>query len=144
MELIYPWSELKAVKDRISAIAKETDRIVERERGAFGPERERYNALWDERHKPEEQEEKMRRQVIPEVGMPCTVIYYSDRSSAVVTEVRGKKKKEVEVKMCGIYTGTKVFTYRSNGRWVEKGTTSRDWGTLLGMGFQEDYYDESF
>lgn len=144
MELIYPWSELKAVKDRIAEIAKETDWLVDHKQGAFGPERERYIALWDERHKLEEQEEKMRRQVIPEVGMPCTVIYYSDRSKAVITEVRGKKKTEVDVKMCGIYSGTKTFTYRRNGRWVEKGTISRDWGTLLGMGFQEDYYDESF
>ena len=86
----------------------------------------------------------MERQTIPEVGMPCTVIFYSDRSSAEVIAVRGKTKNEVDVKMCGLYSGTKTFTYRRNGHWVEKGTTSRDWGTLLGIGYQSDHYDMEY
>lgn len=144
MDLIYTWSQLKAVRDRISEIEQRTDYLVEKHRGAFGPYREEYNSLWDERHALEERRDKMERQTIPEVGMPCTVIFYSDRSAAEVIAVRGKTKKEIDVKMCGVHSGIKTFTYRSNGHWVEKGTTSRDWGTLLGIGYQSDYYDPEY
>ena len=148
MELIYTWSELKAVQDRIAEIEKEsesiTDMIIREKRSLTEPERLHRNALWEEYSELDKKREEMRKQTIPEVGMPCTVIYYSDRSSAVVTEVRGKAKKEVVVKQCGIYSSTKVFTYRRNGHWVSKGSTSRDWGTLLGIGYQSDYYDPSY
>lgn len=147
MDLIYTWAELKRVQDRIAEIEKMTDEITEERQkmgGNLDYKRETYNALWATRDKLETKRDMMRKQVIPEVGMPCTVIYYSDRSSAVVTEVRGKAKKEVVVKECGLYSGTKVFTYRKNGRWVSKGDTTRGWGTLLGLGYQHDYYDQSF
>ena len=142
MDFKYTWQELKAIQDRIAELGKETDAIVER--GTPESERERYNSLWDERHTLEEKRDAMYKFVIPEVGMPCTVIYFSDRSAATVIEVRGAVKKEVVVQQCGVYSGRKVFTYRRNGRWVEKGTTVRDWGTLLGLGFQENYYDREF
>jgi hypothetical protein len=141
-ELIYTWAELKAAKDRIAEIAVVTDAISDNHERES--RREEYNRLWKERHELEERVDEMERHTIPEVGMPCTVIYYSDRSSAVVIAVRGNKKKEIDVKQCGTYSGTKTFTYRSNGHWVQKGTKSRDWGTLLGIGYQEDYYDMSF
>lgn len=148
MDLIYTWAELKAVQDRIAEIDKETERItdmvIREKRPLIEPERLHRNALWDEYHALDKKRDLMRRQTIPEVGMPCTVIFYSDRSSAVVTAVRGKAKKEVDVKMCGIYSGTKTYTYRRNGLWVQKGTSSRDWGTLLALGFQEDYRDPEF
>lgn len=141
-ELIYTWPEHKAVRDRIKEIAVATDAIIDNRE--YDTRREEYNRLWEERHELEAKLDQMRNHTIPEVGMPCTVIYYSDRSSANVIAVRGKTKKEVDVKMCGTYSGVKTFTYRRNGHWVQKGTTSRDWGTLLGIGYQEDYYDESF
>ena len=142
MELIYTWSQLKAVRDRINAIAVTTDAIIDNRE--YDLRRDEYNALWAERHALEEQRDMMERQTIPEVGMPCTVIFFSDRSSAEVIAVRGKTKKEVDVKMCGIYSGVKTFTYRRNGHWVEKGTTSRDWGTLLGIGHKSDHYDMEY
>ena len=142
MDLIYTWSQLKAVRDRINAIAVITDAIIDNRE--LDTRRLEYNAPWAERHALEERRDKMERQTIPEVGMPCTVIFYSDRSSATVIAVRGKTKKEVDVKMCGTYSGIKTFTYRRNGHWVEKGTTSRDWGTLLGIGYQSDYYDPEY
>lgn len=58
MELIYTWSELKAVQDRIAEIAKETDWLCDHKRGAFGPEREKYNALWKERHELEDKADR--------------------------------------------------------------------------------------
>lgn len=141
-ELIYTWAELKAVRDRINAIAVATDAIIDNRESET--RREEYNRLWDERHELEKKRDEMEHHTIPEVGMPCTVIYYSDRSSAVVIAVRGKEKKEVDVRQCGTYSGVKTFTYRRNGRWVQKGTTSRDWGTLLGIGYQEDHYDMEY
>lgn len=142
MDLIYTWSQLKAVRDRINEIAVATDAIIDNRE--YDTRREEYNKLWKERHALEEQRDMMERQTIPEVGMPCTVIFYSDRSSAVVIAVRGKTKKEVDVKMCGLYSGVKTFTYRRNGHWVQKGTTSRDWGTLLGIGYQSDHFDMEY
>lgn len=126
MELIYTWAEVKELQDRLIELRKS---ICEN---------------WDEVQESEKRLAQMRRQVIPEVGMPCTTIYYSDRSAAVIKEVHGKKKKEVLVQECGTYNGERVFTYRSNGRWVSKGDSSRGWGCMLGMGYQHNYFDESF
>lgn len=144
MELIYHYKDYKAIQDRIAAIEKETDAITERrQKGTpWDEERIRYNALWEERHDLEDQLESMQRQLIPEVGMPCTVRWYSDSSGAHIEKVLSPKT--VQVKCDGLYSCTKVFTYRRNGHWVEKGTTSRDWGTLLSLGYRHDYYDESF
>ena len=144
-ELIYTWVELKKVQDEIDEIDKRTDAITEeRKKSGMDYMRETYNKLWATRHTLEKRGDLMRRQCIPEVGMPCTVHWYSDSSGATVQEVIGKTKKKVVVKCDGLYHCTKVFTYRSNGRWVEQGTTSRDWGTLLHLGYKHDYYDPSF
>ena len=148
MELIYTWPQLKAVQDRIKSIEQETDAITDRtiseRRAKTEEERLRYNALWHERHELEKQRDIMRKECIPEVGMPCTVHWYSDRSGATIKEVIGKTKKKVVVKCDGTYSCTKVFTYRRNGHWVEEGTTSRDWGTLLSLGYKSNYLDPSF
>lgn len=136
MELKYTWSELKAVQDRIAQLRKEAEVCLEN--------RKKYWGLWDKIHELDERRAEMGKQVIPEVGMPCTVVYYSDRSAAVVTEVRGKTKKEVVVKQCGLYSGEREFTYRRNGHWVSKGTPSRDWGALLVLGYQSNHYDDEF
>lgn len=147
-ELTYTWPELKGVQDRMAEIERLTgemsDTCSRERRSMTEPERLTYNALWRERHELDDKCEDMRKHCIPEVGMPCTVIWYSDRSGGYVAEVVGPKKKEVIVKCDGLYHCTKVFTYRTNGHWVEKGTTSRDWGTLLHLGYKSDYYDPSF
>lgn len=146
MEFLYTYAQLKAVQDRIAEIEKETDAITERrQQGAsWDDERERYNALWDERDWLEEREEAMRRAVRPEVGMPCTVCYYSDRSRARVSKILSESHKTIEVEQCGLYSGKKVFTLRKGGHWVQKGTPSRDWGTILLLAYEEDYFDMSF
>lgn len=144
MELIYTWSELKAVQDRISEIGRETDAITARRRqgASWDEEKERYNALWDERFGLEGRRDIMRKQVIPEVGMPCTVKWYSDSSGAHIEKILSPKC--IQVKCDGIYSCTKIFTLRKNGRWIEKGTTTRDWGTLCFLGYRHDYYDRTF
>lgn len=145
-ELIYTWAELKAVQDRIAEIEKETDAIsdlLSRERrDATEEERLRRNALWDEYHELDGKRDIMRRQVIPEVGMPCTVIYYSDRSAGYVAEI--PSPKTIVVQQDGLYHGRKVYTLRSNGKWIQKGTTSKDWGTICHLGYRSDYYDPEY
>lgn len=141
MDLIYKWAELKAVQDRIAQIEAQTDAMTSSGR-KWDDYRIEYNALWDERHKLEETRDKMRKQCIPEVGMPCTVHWYSDSSGAHVEKILSPKR--IQVKCDGLYHCTKIYTYRRNGRWVQEGTTSRDWGTLLFLGYKHDYFDESF
>lgn len=144
MDLIYTWAELKAVQDRIEEIENLTDAIARRRQNGepWDVEREVCNALWDEYHELDDKVDQMRKQVIPEVGMPCTVIWCSDRSGAYVEKILSPKK--IQVKCDGLYSCTKVFTYRRNGHWVQQGTTSRDWGTLLALGYKSDYYDMEF
>lgn len=140
MDLIYTWAELKAAQDRIEEIGRATDHIIDS--GTLNANQYLYNKLWDERNGLEEKCDVMRKQVIPEVGMPCTVKYYSDSSGAYIEKV--VSPKHIIVKQDGIYHGRKEYTYRRNGLWVEKGSTSRDWGTLCFLGYKHDYYDMSF
>lgn len=150
MDLIYKWAELKAVQDRIAEIEARTEAISDercrmakaREPGSGDYCREERNALWDERHQLEEKRDIMRKQVIPEVGMPCTVHWYSDRSGAHVEKILSPKR--IQVKCDSLYSCTKIFTFRRNGHWVEEGSTSRDWSTLLSLGYRSDYYDMEF
>ena len=145
MDLIYTWAELKRVQDRIAEIERMTDEITEERQkmgGDLDYKRATYNELWDTRDRLETKRDMMRKQVIPEVGMPCTVRWYSDSSGAHVEKVISPKK--IQVKCDGIYSCTKIFTYRKNGRWVEAGSTTRDWSTLLFLGYRHDYYDKSF
>lgn len=145
MELIYTWSELKKVQDKIAEIEKRTDAITD-ERCKMGGNsdymRETYNALWATRHRLEKKRDEMQKLCIPEVGMPCTVFWYSDCSGAHVEKIISPKC--IQVKCDGLYSCTKIFTFRKNGHWVEKGTTSRDWGTLLHLGYRHDYFDREF
>lgn len=89
-----------------------------------------------------DKERKLRPFLIPEVGMPCTVHYYSDRSSGYVIEV--PTPNTIVVQQDGIYHGQKIYTFRSNGHWVEKGSTSADWSTICSLGYRDNYYDRSF
>ena len=140
MTLIYAYKDYKVIADRIEEIEKETDAIIGAKEGES--DWPRYHALWDERYKLEEQIDKMRPQLIPEVGIPCTGCWYSDRSKGYIEKVLSQKT--IQVKFNGVYSCTKVFSYRKNGRWIEKGTTSAYPGVVLILGYEEDYYDLSF
>ena len=145
-ELIYTWAELKAVQDRMEEAKAEaeaiTELIIREKRDKTEEERLRYNALWDEYRELDEKHIIMRKQVIPEVGMPCTVIYYSDRSAGYVAEVINPKT--IVVQQDGLYDGRKTYTYRSNGKWIQKGTTIKDWGTICHLGYRSNYYDPEY
>ena len=145
MQLIYHYKDFKRIQDEIVSIEKRTDEITEervRRGGNLDYMREEYNSLWETRDKLESEIDKMRKQLIPEVGIPCTGCWYSDRSKGYIEKVLSPKT--IQVKFNGVYTCTRVFTYRRNGHWVEKGTTSADPGVVLILGYEEDYYDPCF
>lgn len=105
------------------------------------------------------QEEKFQaiRNLVPEVGLGCTVCYYSDRRAATVTKVVSARKVEVRFNRtecldyyAGHYNilpelegGAKVFTKRSNGYWVAEGQPYKD-GVLLMLHYQVHYIDPGF
>lgn len=105
------------------------------------------------------QEEKVKaiKGLIPEVGLGCTVCYYSDRRAATVTRIISSCKIEVtfnRVKCIDYYTGNyeilpelegapKVFTKRRNGYWVAEGQPFKD-GVLLMLHYQNHYIDPTF
>lgn len=145
MQLIYHYKDFKRIQDEIVSIEKRTDEITEervRRGGNLDYMREEYNSLWETRDKLESEIDKMRKQLIPEVGIPCTGCWYSDRSKGYIEKVLSPKT--IQVKFNGVYSCTKVFTYRKNGHWVQKGTTSADPGVVLILGYEEDYYDPCF
>ena len=145
MQLIYHYKDFKRIQDEIVSIEKRTDEITEervRRGGNLDYMREEYNSLWETRDKLESEIDKMRKQLIPEVGIPCTGCWYSDRSKGYIEKVLSPKT--IQVKFNGVYSCTKVFTYRKNGHWVQKGTTSADPGVVLILGYEEDYFDPCF
>jgi hypothetical protein len=96
----------------------------------------------------------------PQVGMGATILYWTDRNAATITEV-GKSGKIVRVvEDVAIRTdengmsdsqtyryepGTgspRTFTLRKNGAWVEQGSSMK--GTRLAIGARRHYYDYSF
>ena len=94
----------------------------------------------------------------PEVGMPVTLNYYSDRQAATVTEVVSPKKIRVRnnrVKCIDHYAGDyqvfpnefeggeQVFTKRKNGRWVLEGDGANK-GLGLSLGVHDHYVDPTF
>lgn len=97
------------------------------------------------------------RNLVPEVGLGCTVCYYSDRRAATVTKIISPCKIEVtcnQTRCIDYYDGKyeilpelegkeKVFTKRRNGYWVMEGQPYKD-GVLLMLHYQSHYIDPSF
>lgn len=108
-----------------------------------------------------EQKKKARLQAIknlvPEVGLGCTICYYSDKRAATVTKIISPCKIEVtfnKTKCIDYYSGDyeilpelegapKVFTKRRNGYWVSEGQPFKG-GVLLMLHYQSHYIDPSF
>ena len=108
-----------------------------------------------------EQKKKARLQAIknlvPEVGLGCTICYYSDKRAATVTKIISPCKIEVtfnKTKCIDYYSGDyeilpelegapKVFTKRGNGYWVSEGQSFKG-GVLLMLHYQNHYIDPSF
>ena len=108
-----------------------------------------------------EQKKKARLQAIknlvPEVGLGCTICYYSDKRAATVTKIISPCKIEVtfnKTKCIDYYSGDyeilpelegapQVFTKRRNGYWVSEGQPFKG-GVLLMLHYQNHYIDPSF
>ena len=98
------------------------------------------------------------RGIIPEVGIPCTIVYFSDYRAATVVEVSEDKKK-VGVRfndhICKdwyagnyeilpeLYGPVQYFTHRKNGQWVMAGHQVKD-GVKLALHYQRHYIDPHF
>lgn len=95
--------------------------------------------------------------LVPYVGLGCTICYYSDRRAATVTKIISPCKIEVRfnrTKCIDYYAGeyeilpeleggSKVFTKRRNGYWVAEGQPYKD-GVLLMLHYQNHYIDPTF
>lgn len=95
--------------------------------------------------------------LVPYVGLGCTICYYSDRRAATVTKIISSYKIEVkfnQTKCIDYYSGkykilpeleggSKVFTKRRNGYWVAEGQSYKD-GVLLMLHYQDHYIDPTF
>lgn len=101
----------------------------------------------------------------PEVGMGCTILYWTDRSAATIMKVSDNKKhiwismdRAIRVDKNGmsedqsyIYETRNIdvpeawveYTLRKNGRYYKKGDTMRSNPSLL-IGVRREYYDYSF
>lgn len=113
----------------------------------YGQKRETLEAEWS----------KAIDNIVPCVGLPCTICYYSDKRAATVTRIISEKKIEVThnvVKTIDYYAGdyevlpdlmprTDIFTKRRNGQWVMEGQPARD-GVVLMLHYQRHYIDPSF
>lgn len=136
---------------------------INKQRKLCYPERNRSRKCPDGVKYSEWREEKDRQQteairnLVPEVGLGCTVCYYSDRRAATVTKIISPCKIEVTFNQtecidyyAGDYRilpelegGAKVFTKRRNGRWVADGQAYKD-GVLLMLHYQSHYIDPHF
>lgn len=95
--------------------------------------------------------------LIPYVGLGCTICYYSDRRAATVTKIISSCKIEVkfnQTKCIDYYAGnykifpelegaSKVFTKRRNGYWVAEGQPFKN-GVVLMLHYQTHYIDPGF
>ncbi len=137
-ELNVRLADYRAAKEKVNELYE----LAYSKSGNNTVSREMKIKAWEEYEAYEKMVEEMHKHIIPEIGMDCTCVYYSDRSSAVVTKIISPKR--IEVKQNGIYSGIKEYTYRKNGHWVEYGTTTKDWGTRLILDYTENYYDMEF
>lgn len=121
--------------------------IEDKKIGTYGARRESLEDDW--RHAVDT--------IVPCVGLPCTICYYSDKRAATVTQIISEKKIEVThnvVKTIDYYAGdyevlpdlmprTDIFTKRRNGKWVMEGQAVRD-GVVLMLHYQRHYIDPHF
>lgn len=99
------------------------------------------------------------RSIVPEVGLGCTICYWSDYRAATVTRIISPTKIEVshnKVECIDYYAGrykvlkslnknmgVDVFTKRRNGLWCMEGQSTKDSVKLM-LHYQRHYIDPSF
>lgn len=111
----------------------------------------------DWREQKDKEKNEAIKNLVPEIGLGCTICYYSDKRAATVTKIVSPYKIEVtfnQTKCIDYYAGeyeilpeleggAKVFTKRRNGYWVAEGQSYKD-GVLLMLHYQNHYIDPSF
>ena len=113
---------------------------------------------YKKRYKLEEEWLSVVRGMIPEVGIPCTIVYFSDYRAATVVEVSEDKKKvgvrfnetkcndwyagDYEI-LPELYGSVQYFTHRRNGRWIMEKQPVRD-GVALALHYQRHYIDPHY
>ena len=119
-----------------------------------------YKKSWklDDRSEYEKRLEEAFKAIIPEVGMPCTVVYFTDRRAATIVRVETPNRVAVrfnETKCLDYYNGNyeilpefdclgeEVFTKRRNGRWVQQGHKFKG-GVKLHLHYQSHYIAPHF
>jgi len=109
------------------------------------------------RDNKERRETEAIKALIPRVGLPCTVYFYTDRHAATVTKVISPTKVAVQdnlVECIDYYAGTykilpelesgeRIFTKRKNGKWILEGYPTKD-GVRLLLHYQSHYIDPHF
>lgn len=102
------------------------------------------------------------RQQEPEVGMGATILMWTDRHAATVTEVSKSGKRIVVQEDTARRTDSngmsdmqsyeftpnpegakRAFTLRKNGAWVREGEPMKG-GQRVAIGYRDHYYDYSF
>lgn len=115
------------------------------------------NEYSDWRKQIEKERDLAIKNLVPEVGLGCTICYYSDKRAATVTKIVSPCKIEVtfnQTKCIDYYAGEyeilpkleggpKVFTKRRNGYWVAEGQSYKG-GVILMLHYQNHYIDPSF
>lgn len=111
----------------------------------------------DWRDEMERRENEAIKALIPRVGLPCTVYYYTDRHAATVTKILSPNKVVVQdnlVECEDYYAGEykilpevepseQVFTKRRNGMWILEGHPTKG-GVRLLLHYQSHYIDPHF
>lgn len=117
------------------------------------------NRSWKWKEDHEKRVNKAIDNLIPEVGLPCTIVYYSDQRAATVSRIINDKTIAVKYNkvncidyFAGEYEilpdvkewhGEDIFTKRKNGLWCMKGQQTED-GVLLMLHYQRHYIDPHF
>ncbi len=98
------------------------------------------------------------RSIVPEVGLGCTICYWSDYRAVTITRIISPTKIEVthnEVECLDYYGGrykilpelqdghVDVFTKRRNGLWCMEGQPTKDSVKLM-LHYQRHYIDPNF
>ena len=111
----------------------------------------------EERDEMEKEREQAIKNLVPEVGLKCTIVYYSDYRAATVTQVLTGRKIAVRFNatncvdyFAGNYDilpelegGEKIFTKRRNGKWIAEGQECRD-GVRLALHYQRHYINPEY
>lgn len=160
--------EIEAIRAEIEQIRN--NKIIDHEERAYLFNKlENLRKVFEERRKEmqymeiwriEKQLDEIRNNFPPFVGMPCTVILYSDTKACRITEVKSNRQISVrylETKCIDFYASRyeildtfenwpepKVFTKRKSGVWCKKGHPDANGSVYLGYGYMYHYIDPCF